>query len=172
MEVNRPNRILETKKDQPQEAGVIRNLNKQHDFDLMFLEMCFLISQRSRAKRNQVGAIITKDNRPISLGYNGTPVGFDNACEGADGETLETVVHAEVNAICFLARTHESTEGTTIYSTLAPCSSCARMIIQAGIKRVVYRNRYRYDSGVDMLKEANIEVLRLHPRFTDLKNDK
>lgn len=139
--------------------------NTQADFDQMFLEMCFLVAERSRAKRNKVGAIITKHNRPISLGYNGTPVGFDNACEDTNGDTLECVVHAEVNALCFLARTHESTEGTTLYSTLSPCVKCASMIIQAGIKRVVYRNRYRYDGGVRMMKEAGIEVVRLHPNF-------
>jgi len=165
MEIDRPNRILDTEANQPQEARSFGNLNSQEEFDLMFLEMCFLVAQRSRAKRNQVGTIIAKDNRPISLGYNGTPVGFDNACEGEDGQTLETVVHSEENAICFLARTHESTEGTTLYSTLAPCAKCARMVIQCGIKRVVYRNRYRYDNGVQMLKEAGIEVVRLHPNF-------
>lgn len=141
------------------------NQNTQEEFDQMFLDMCFLISQRSRAKRNQVGSIITKDNRPISLGYNGTPVGFDNKCEDENGETLDTVVHSEENAICFLARTHESTEGTTLYSTLAPCAKCARMIIQSGIRRVVYRDRYRYDNGIDMLKKAKIEVVRLHPSY-------
>ena len=139
--------------------------NTQADFDQMFLDMCFLVAERSRAKRNKVGAIITKHNRPISLGYNGTPVGFDNTCEDAEGQTLETVVHAEQNALCFLARTHESSEGTTLYSTLAPCAKCAGMIIQSGIKRVVYRNRYRYDSGIQMLKDAGIEVVRIHPNF-------
>jgi len=141
------------------------NQNTQEEFDQMFLDMCFLISQRSRAKRNQVGSIITKHNRPISLGYNGTPVGFDNKCEDENGETLESVIHAEENAICFLARTHESTEGTTLYSTLAPCAKCSRMIIQCGIRRVVYRDRYRYDNGIDMLKKAKIEVVRLHPSY-------
>ena len=164
MEINRSNRLHEAEANQSQEARSTR-LNSQEEFDQMFLEMCFLVAQRSRAKRNRVGAIITKDNRPISLGYNGTPVGFDNTCEGDDGETLETVVHAEENAICFLARTHESTEGTTLYSCLAPCAKCARMVIQCGIKRVVYRNRYRYDSGIQMLKDAGIEVVRIHPNF-------
>ena len=137
---------------------------EQTDFDQMFMDIAHRVSGLSKAQRLKVGAILTKDNRVISIGYNGTPQGMDNCCEDNVGRTKEEVVHAEANVIAFLARTTESTVGATLYTTTAPCPRCAALIIQCKIRRVVYNRRYRYDSGIDLLREAGIDVTSLDPQ--------
>lgn len=138
--------------------------NKQSRFDERFMRFAEDVAEESSATKLKVGAVITRDNRPIGSGYNGTPKGLDNKCEDADGNTYDEVVHAEMNAICFLARTNESTEGTTLYTTSAPCLKCAALLIQCGIKRVVYKRRYRYDYGINLLREAGVIVETLDPQ--------
>jgi len=115
----------------------------------------------SFAVRKQVGAIIVKGDQIISDGFNGTPRLFPNVCEGSDGETLPEVLHAESNAITKLARGTQSSDGATLYVTLSPCFQCAKLIAQAGIKRVVYREAYSDTSGLDFLKKCNIDTKRL-----------
>lgn len=121
-----------------------------------------LTAQLSHAKRTKVGAIMTKDNRIISIGINGTPTGFDNNCEDElpDGSlvTKNVVVHAEMNVLCFCAKTEIESEGATIYLTLSPCANCALAMIQSGIKRVVYLEKYRDTSGIKILEQAGIKV--------------
>ena len=121
-----------------------------------------LTSQLSHARRAKVGAVMTKDNRIISIGYNGTPHTFDNNCEDTlqDGSlvTKNIVVHAEMNALCFCAKTEIESEGSTIYLTLSPCANCALAMIQSGIKRVVYLEKYRNISGIKILEQAGIKV--------------
>jgi dCMP deaminase len=119
-----------------------------------------LISSASHAKRKKVGAIIVKDNRIISTGYNGTPSGFDNECEINDVTKLE-VLHAESNAIAKCAKSNESTEGSIMYVTLAPCFNCSKLIIQCGINQVFYKEDYTNDEGLKLLKKANINVTKI-----------
>src|SRR5690606_3469415 len=109
-------------------------------------------------KRKKVGAIIVKDKMIISDGYNGTPSGFENSCEDPTGLTLWYVLHAEANAILKVARSTQSCEGATLYITLSPCRECSKLIHQSGIKRVVYQNGYRDESGLDFLRKAGVEV--------------
>lgn len=135
----------------------------QRRLDNYFMGVAKLTAQLSHARRTKVGAVVTKDNRIISVGYNGTPGrGFDNNCEDelSDGTlvTKNIVVHAEMNALCFCARTEIESEGATIYLTLSPCASCALAMIQSGVKRVVYLEQYRDLSGVKILEQAGIEV--------------
>jgi dCMP deaminase len=119
-----------------------------------------LISSASHANRKKVGAIIVKDNRIISTGYNGTPSGFDNQCEVND-ITKPEVLHAESNAIAKCAKSNESTEGSTMYVTLSPCFNCSKLIIQCGIKQVFYKEDYTNDEGLKLLKKANIYVFKI-----------
>ena len=134
----------------------------QEKMDKYFMGVAKLTSQLSHARRTKVGAVMTKDNRIISIGYNGVPSGFPNSCEDElpDGSlvTKNIVVHAEMNALCFCARTEIETEGATIYLTLSPCANCALAMIQSGVKRVVYLEKYRDLSGVKILEQAGIEV--------------
>lgn len=134
----------------------------QRRLDNYFMGVAKLTAQLSHARRTKVGAVVTKDNRIISVGYNGTVRGDDNNCEDElpDGSlvTKNTVVHAEMNALCFCARTEIESEGATIYLTLSPCASCALAMIQSGVKRVVYLEQYRDLSGVKILEQAGIEV--------------
>jgi dCMP deaminase len=109
-----------------------------------------------------VGALIVKDRMIISDGYNGTPTGFENVCEDAEGHTKPYVLHAEANAITKVAKSNNSSEGATLYITASPCVECAKLIIQSGIKRVVYSENYRDDSGINLLKRANIETLLMN----------
>jgi len=111
--------------------------------------------------RRQVGALIVKNKMIISDGYNGTPSGFENICEDEDGKTKAYVLHAEANAITKVAKSGNSSDGATLYVTAAPCLECAKLIIQAGIKRVVYRDDYRVRDGVDLLERAGIDVCKL-----------
>ena len=135
-----------------------RDQLKKHRYDSAYIKMAAEWSRLSHCKRKQVGAIIVKDGMIIADGYNGTPSGFDNCCENTDGETHWYVLHAEANAILKLARSNNSAEGATLYITLSPCRDCSKLIHQAGIIRVVYRDEYKDTSGLDFLKSANVEV--------------
>ena len=119
--------------------------------------MARIWAENSYCKRRQVGALVVKDQRIISDGYNGTPSGFDNICE-ENNVSFPYVLHAEANAITKLARSHNNSEGSTLYVTASPCLECAKLIIQAGIKRVIYGENYRLDDGIQLLKRAGIET--------------
>lgn len=127
-------------------------------FDRRYIQMAGIWAQNSYCKRRQVGALIVKDKMIISDGYNGTPSGFENICEDENGVTKVYVLHAEANAITKVAKSGNSSEGATLYITASPCVECAKLIIQAGIKRVVYRDEYRITDGIDLLRRAGIEV--------------
>jgi len=127
-------------------------------FDERYLEMAAVWAKNSYCKRRQVGALIVKDRMIISDGYNGTPSGFENICEDEDGITKPYVLHAEANAITKVAKSGNSSSGATLYVTASPCIECAKLIIQAGIRRVVYKDEYRLTDGVDLLRTAGIEV--------------
>ena len=126
-------------------------------FDAKYIQMAKIWATNSRCKRRQVGALLVKDRMIISDGYNGTPSGFENECE-EDGVTKPYVLHAEANAISKVAKSGNSSEGATLYVTASPCMECSKLIIQAGIKRVVYSDDYRLDDGIKLLKRAGIEV--------------
>ena len=128
-------------------------------FDHSYLEMAQIWAQNSYCKRRKVGALLVKDRMIISDGYNGTPSGFENICE-EDGVTKPYVLHAEANAITKVAKSGNSSEGATLYVTASPCLECSKLIIQSGIKRVVYRDEYRLTDGIDLLRRAGIEVER------------
>ena len=127
-------------------------------FDDKYLRMAAIWAQNSYCKRRQVGALIVKDRMIISDGYNGTPSGFENVCEDESGVTKPYVLHAEANAITKVAKSGNSSEGATLYITASPCIECAKLIIQSGIRRVVYSDEYRLTDGVDLLRRAGIEV--------------
>lgn len=132
--------------------------DKQHQLDQRYLRMARIWAENSYCQRRQVGALVVKDQRIISDGYNGTPSGFENQCEDEQGVTYPYVLHAEANAITKLARSSNNSDGATLYVTASPCIECAKLIIQAGIKRVVYGEKYRLDDGLNLLKKANIKV--------------
>ena len=134
---------------------------KQLQFDRSYLDMAQIWARNSYCKRRQVGALIVKDRMIISDGYNGTPSGFENICEDETGHTKPYVLHAEANAITKIAKSGNSSEGATMYVTTAPCLECSKLIIQAGIKRLVYRDNYRITDGIDLLKVVEIEVVNL-----------
>ncbi|PKP42843.1 MAG: CMP deaminase [Bacteroidetes bacterium HGW-Bacteroidetes-10] len=134
---------------------------KQIQFDKSYLEMAQVWSKNSYCKRRQVGALIVKDKMIISDGYNGTPSGFENVCEDENGLTKSYVLHAEANAITKVAKSGNSSEGATMYVTTAPCIECAKLIIQAGIRRLVYKDNYRKTEGIDLLKRVGIEITNL-----------
>jgi dCMP deaminase len=134
---------------------------KQRKFDQRYLEMARIWAKNSYCTRRQVGALVVKNNMIISDGYNGTPSGFENVCEDDNGITKPYVLHAEANAITKLARSSNNSEGATIYITASPCIECAKLIIQAGIKRVVYGEKYRLTDGIELLDSAGIEVVYL-----------
>jgi dCMP deaminase len=129
-----------------------------HKFDRAYLEMAEVWSRNSYCKRRKVGALLVKDRTIISDGYNGTPSGFENICEDENGATKPYVLHAEANAITKVAKSGNSSEGATLFVTASPCAECAKLIIQAGIRRVVYRDAYRLTDGLDLLKRAGIEI--------------
>ena len=135
--------------------------NKQELLDKRYIRMAFIWAENAYCKRRQVGAILVKNKMIISDGYNGTPAGFENVCEDENNITKPYVLHAEANAITKVARSNNSSEGATLYVTSAPCIECAKLIIQAGIKRVVYADSYRLSDGIDLLKRANIEVVAI-----------
>ena len=136
---------------------------KQEKLDLRYLRMARIWAENSYCQRRQVGALVVKNKMIISDGYNGTPSGFENVCEDEQGVTKSYVLHAEANAITKLARSNNNSDGATIYITASPCIECAKLIIQAGIKRVVYAEKYRLDDGIRLLERANIEVIYLNP---------
>ncbi|CAM3751548.1 deoxycytidylate deaminase [Flavobacterium chungbukense] len=133
----------------------VKKLNK---YDKAYLRIAKEWGQLSYCKRKKVGAIIVKDRMIISDGYNGTPSGFENCCEDEEGLTRWDVLHAEANAILKVARSTQSCEGATLYITLSPCKECSKLIHQSGIKRVVYKDGYRDDSGIQFLIKAGVEV--------------
>nr|WP_245544007.1 dCMP deaminase family protein [Hallella bergensis] len=137
--------------------------------DGRYLRMARIWAENSYCKRRQVGALVVKNKMIISDGYNGTPSGFENVCEDDNDLTKPYVLHAEANAITKLARSHNNSEGATLYVTASPCIECAKLIIQAGIKRVVYGEKYRLDDGICLLRRAGIEVVLLD---TDRINNK
>lgn len=130
-------------------------------FDDRYIEMASVWAKNSYCKRRQVGALLVKDNMIISDGYNGTPSGFENVCEDESGVTKPYVLHAEANAISKVAKSGNNSLGATLYVTASPCIECAKLIIQAGIARVVYRDEYRLTDGVDLLRRAGIEVVKV-----------
>ncbi len=123
--------------------------------------MASIWAKNSYCKRRQVGALLVKDNMIISDGYNGTPSGFENVCEDETGVTKPYVLHAEANAISKVAKSGNSSDGATLYITASPCMECAKLIVQAGIRRVVYRDEYRLTDGVDLLRRAGISVEKI-----------
>ncbi|OAV73130.1 Riboflavin biosynthesis protein RibD [Bacteroidales bacterium Barb6] len=131
---------------------------KKLETDKRYLRMAAIWAENSYCKRRQVGALIVKGNMIISDGYNGTPAGFENVCEDADNVTLPCVLHAEANAITKVAASSNSSEGATIYVTASPCLECAKLIIQSGIKRVVYSEEYHANEGCELLRRAGITV--------------
>jgi dCMP deaminase len=137
------------------------NIQKQLNLDKRYMRMALIWAENSYCKRRQVGAILVKDKMIISDGYNGTPSGFENVCEDENNMTKPYVLHAEANAITKVARSNNSSEGATLYVTSSPCIECAKLIIQAGIKRVVYADSYRLSDGLDLLKRANIETVSI-----------
>lgn len=132
-------------------------LSKQTKLDLRYLRMARIWAENSYCKRRQVGALVVKDKMIISDGYNGTPSGFENICEEND-ITKPYVLHAEANAITKLARSSNNSDGSTLYVTASPCIECAKLIIQAGIKRVVYAEKYRLNDGIQLMERAGIKV--------------
>lgn len=134
--------------------------DKQYLLDQRYLRMAHIWAENSYCKRRQVGALVVKDHMIISDGYNGTPSGFDNICEEND-RTFPYVLHAEANAITKLARSNNNSDGATLYVTAAPCIECAKLIIQSGIKRVIYGEEYRLADGVNLLKQAGIEAIHI-----------
>ncbi|MBO7646116.1 MAG: dCMP deaminase family protein [Prevotella sp.] len=145
-------------------------MNKQELLDKRYLRMARIWAENSYCKRRQVGALVVKDQRIISDGYNGTPSGFDNVCE-ENNVSFPYVLHAEANAITKLARSHNNSEGSTLYVTASPCMECAKLIIQAGIKRVIYGENYRLDDGIKLLKRAGIETQLVEIQEEQKKKD-
>ena len=137
--------------------------DKQFTLDKRYIRMASIWAENSYCTRRQVGALIVKDKMIISDGYNGTPSSFENICEDNNGVTKPYVLHAEANAITKIARSGNSSDGATMYVTASPCIECAKLIIQSGIKRVVYSEKYRLEDGLELLKRANIEVVYLNP---------
>ena len=131
---------------------------KQILLDERYLRMATIWAQNSYCERRKVGALLVKDKMIISDGYNGTPSGFENVCEDEGNITKPYVLHAEANAITKVAKSNNSSDGATLYVTSSPCLECAKLIIQAGIKRVIFSDKYRITDGIDLLERANIEV--------------
>jgi len=134
---------------------------KQKLLDTRYMRMARIWAENSYCQRRQVGALLVKNKMIISDGYNGTPAGFENNCEDENGNSKPYVLHAEANAITKVARSHNSSDGATLYVTASPCVECAKLIIQAGIKRVVYGEHYRIMDGIELLERAGIEVVYL-----------
>lgn len=142
---------------------------KQEQFDKSYLRMALVWSANSYCKRRKVGAILVKDRMIISDGFNGTPSGFENICEDEEGKTKPYVLHAEANAISKVAKSGNDSSGATLYVTDAPCMECSKLIIQAGIKRVVYMIEYRVRDGIDLLRRAGVEVTKYE--LTEVKQN-
>ena len=131
---------------------------KQYLLDKRYLRMARIWAENSYCVRRQVGALVVKDKMIISDGYNGTPSGFENVCEDEHNVTKPYVLHAEANAITKLARSSNNSDGSTLYVTASPCLECSKLIIQSGIRRVVYGEEYRLSDGIELLRRANIEL--------------
>lgn len=138
-------------------------------YDVAYLKMALEWAKLSYCKRKQVGALIVKDRTIISDGYNGTPSGFENCCEDENNKTKWYVLHAEANAILKISRSTQSCEGATLYLTLSPCKECSKLIFQSGIKRVVYIQDYSDNEGLEFLKDAGVEILKISKE--ELEND-
>lgn len=136
--------------------------DKQQKLDIRYMRMARIWAENSYCKRRQVGALLVKDKMIISDGYNGTPAGFENECEDTENVSKPYVLHAEANAITKVARSSNSSDGATLYVTASPCIECAKLIIQAGIVRVVYGEMYRITDGLELLKRAQIEIVYLN----------
>ena len=139
----------------------MKDTGKQRLLDLRYLRMAAIWAENSYCQRRKVGALVVKEKMIISDGYNGTPSGFENVCEDAHGVTHPSVLHAEANAITKLARSGNNSDQATLYVTASPCIECAKLIIQAGIRRVVYAEQYRLTDGIDLLRRAGVEVEHL-----------
>lgn len=140
--------------------------DKQRQLDRRYLRMARIWAENSYCKRRKVGALVVKEKMIVSDGYNGTPSGFENVCEDANNVTLPYVLHAEANAITKLARSSNNSDGATLYVTASPCIECSKLIVQAGIRRVVYGERYRLEDGINLLRKAGIETI-----YIDLDNE-
>ena len=138
----------------------MENNKKQRDLDIRYMRMAKIWAENSYCQRRKVGALIVKDKMIISDGYNGTPAGFENICEDENGLTKPYVLHAEANAITKIARSGNNSEGATLYVTTSPCIECSKLIIQAGIKRVVYSDDYRSEEGLELLRRVGIECVK------------
>ena len=139
----------------------MKDTGKQRLLALRYLRMAAIWAENSYCQRRKVGALVVKEKMIISDGYNGTPSGFENVCEDAHGVTHPYVLHAEANAITKLARSGNNSDQATLYVTASPCIECAKLIIQAGIRRVVYAEQYRLTDGIDLLRRAGVEVEHL-----------
>jgi dCMP deaminase len=137
------------------------NIEKQLKLDERYLRMAMIWAENSYCTRRQVGALLVKDKMIISDGYNGTPSGFENVCEDENNKTKPYVLHAEANAITKVAKSNNSSEGATLYVSSSPCLECSKLIIQAGIKRVVFSEPYHMNDGVELLQRAKIEVIKV-----------
>lgn len=135
--------------------------NKQQLLDRRYLRMAAIWAENSYCERRKVGCLLVKDNMIISDGFNGTPAGFENVCEDENGVTKPYVLHAEANAITKVARSNNSSEGSTLYITASPCLECSKLIIQAGIRRVVFNDLYRLTDGIDLLCRAGVECVHI-----------
>ena len=141
----------------------LQEQQKQQALDLRYLRMARIWAENSYCVRRQVGALIVKDKMIISDGYNGTPSGFENVCEDDNGLTKPYVLHAEANAITKIARSGNNSDGATLYVTASPCIECAKLIIQAGIRRVVYQEGYPDSFSLDIFEEAKVQLERFDP---------
>jgi dCMP deaminase len=143
----------------------VAGTEKQLRYDSAYLRMAEQWSKLSHCKRKQVGAIIVKDAMIISDGYNGTPAGFDNCCEDDGGNTHWYVLHAEANAILKVAKSTNNCKGATLYLTLSPCKDCSKLILQAGINRVVFTHSYKDTEGIEFLRSAGVDVTQIDPEI-------
>jgi dCMP deaminase len=139
----------------------ISKQQKQLNLDIRYLKMAHIWAKSSYCKRRQVGALLVKDKMIISDGFNGTPMGFENICEDEENKTKPYVLHAEANAITKVAKSNNSSDGATLYVTTSPCVECSKLIIQAGIQRVVFNEKYRDEQGLDLLKRAKVEICHI-----------
>ncbi len=149
----------------------MNNTDKQSILDKRYLRMAAIWAENSYCQRRKVGAILVKDKMIISDGFNGTPAGFENVCETPEGVTKPYVLHAEANAISKVARSNNSSEGSTLYITASPCLECAKLIIQAGIRRVVFNDLYRLCDGIDLLRRAGVECVHIGDLSVETEND-
>jgi len=155
--LNTKDSILKTKDS----ILILMDSDKHYKLDERYLRMAAIWGENSYCERRKVGALIVKNKMIISDGYNGTPSGFENICEDETGATKAYVLHAEANAITKVAKSHNSSNNATLYVTTSPCMECSKLIIQAGINRVVYDEEYRITDGLDLLKRAGIELIRI-----------